>query len=83
MADGRITTNTAELILSALDLAGATGLTYTEISKRIAGISGGTVRAYANSLVKQGTVLKRYEQVPGMPYRSPRCRFWLAEHYVE
>ena len=83
MAAGRVTTSSFNLIVAALESAGETGLTYSEITRKIAGISGSTVRSYVTSMTRQGAVCKKYEPVPGRPYDPPRCRVFLPKYYLE
>jgi|2_EtaG_2_1085320.scaffolds.fasta_scaffold23342_4 predicted transcriptional regulator len=83
MAAGRVTTSSFNLIVAALDSSGEVGLTYSEITRKIAGISGSTVRSYVISMARQGAVVKRYEPIPGRPYDPPRCRVWLPKYYAD
>ena len=72
-----------DLILNAVGSTEAEGLLGSEFGTKIAGLTGSTLRNYANQLAKEGLLVKRYEEIPGRPYDGPRARYWLPEYYVE
>ena len=83
MKEAKVNESSGALLFHALENAGAEGLAATEFSRVIAGLSGSTLRTYANTLAKEGRLVKRYEDIPGYPHRSPRARYWLPKFYNE
>lgn len=80
---GNTIVHSHELLVRALDSAGGDGLLASEFAKKIAGLTGGTLRAYANKLADDGVIIKRYEKIPGAPYMGDRARYWLPEYFEE
>lgn len=72
-----------DLILAAVGSTEGEGLLSSGFVKKIAGLTGDTLRTYANQLAKEGVLVKKYEPIPGRPYDGNRARYWLPEYYEE
>ena len=83
MRNEKVNESSSALLMLALENAGAEGLSASDFVRVVAGLSGSTLRSYANLLAKQGAIVKRYEDVPGYPHRSPRARYWHPKFYAD
>ena len=72
-----------DLVLAAIRGSGTKGLCSTDFPERIRGVAKSTVRTYASQLVKEGVLVRKYEEIPGYPNHPHRARYWGSEFSPE